>query len=181
MKNKDWKIPLHRPEMPSALISAGYTPLLSAVMCLRGIKDSTAACEMLDGGSECLCDPMLIMGMDKARSRVLQAIEKKEKTAVFGDYDVDGITSTCVVTDYLRSKGLECVPYIPDRNEEGYGLNCGALDKLKAQGVSLVISVDCGITAARETEYTNIRILLMGRAAGLSPEIIRSRLRRINA
>lgn len=155
MKNKDWKIPLHRPEMPSALISAGYTPLLSAVMCLRGIKDSAAACEMLDGGSECLCDPMLIMGMDKARSRVLQAIEKKEKTAVFGDYDVDGITSTCVVTDYLRSKGLECVPYIPDRNEEGYGLNCGALDKLKAQGVSLVISVDCGITAARETEYAH--------------------------
>lgn len=155
MKNKDWKIPLHRPEMPDVLVSAGYTPLLSAVMCLRGIRDKAAAAEMTDGGSECVCDPMLIMGMDKARERVLCAIERGEKTAVFGDYDVDGITSTCVVTDYLRSKGLECVPYIPDRSEEGYGLNCGALDKLKAQGVNLVISVDCGITAARETEYAH--------------------------
>ncbi len=155
MKNKNWKIPLHRPEMPQELLSAGYTPLLSAAMALRGIKDAASATEMLDGGSECLCDPMLIMGMDKARDRVLRAIEKKEKTAVFGDYDVDGITSTCLVTDYLRSKGLECLTYIPDRNEEGYGLNCSALDKLKAQGVCLVISVDCGITAADETRHAH--------------------------
>ena len=153
MKNKDWKIPLHRPEIPSELISAGYMPLLSAVMSLRGIKTAEEALTMIKGGSECISDPMLILGMDKARDRLLQAIKKREKTAVFGDYDVDGITSTCIVTDYLRSKGLECVPYIPDRNGEGYGLNCGALDTLKACGVSLVITVDCGITAIEETEY----------------------------
>jgi len=153
MKNKEWKIPLHKPEIPSELLSSGYTPLLSAIMCLRGITSAEEAERMVGGGNECVCDPMLIMGMDKARDRVLLAIEKGEKAAVFGDYDVDGITSTCIVTDYLRSKGLECVPYIPDRNEEGYGLNCGALDALKAQGVSLVITVDCGITATEETEY----------------------------
>ena len=153
MKNKDWKIPLSKPEIPSELLSAGYTPLLSAVICLRGIKTASEAKRMIDGGSECICDPMLIMGMDKARERVLKAIGRKEKTAVFGDYDVDGITSTCLVTDYLRSKGLECIPYIPDRNEEGYGLNCSALDTLKSRGVSLVITVDCGITAIKETEY----------------------------
>lgn len=153
MKNKDWKIPLHKPEIPSELVLAGYSPLLSAVLCLRGIRTAEEAMAMISGGRECICDPMLIMGMDKARARLLLAIEKKEKAAVFGDYDVDGITSTCLVTDYLRSKGLECVPYIPDRNEEGYGLNCGALDTLKTQGVSLVITVDCGITAVKETEY----------------------------
>ena len=153
MKNKDWKIPLHKPEIPSELVLAGYSPLLSAVLCLRGIRTAKEAAAMISGGRECICDPMLIMGMDKARARLLLAIEKKEKAAVFGDYDVDGITATCMVTDYLRSKGLECVPYIPDRNEEGYGLNCGALDTLKAQGVSLVITVDCGITAVKETAY----------------------------
>ena len=153
MKNKDWKIPLHKPEIPSELISHGYSPLLSAVLSLRGIRTPEEAAVMLNGGKECVCDPMLIRGMDKARDRLLLAIKRGEKAAVFGDYDVDGITSTCIVTDYLRSKGLECVPYIPDRNEEGYGLNCGALDTLKTRGVSLVITVDCGITAMEETEY----------------------------
>lgn len=153
MKKKDWKIPLQRPEIPPELVSSGYSPLLSAVMSLRGIRTAGEAAAMIDGGSECVHDPMLILGMDKARDRLRCAIEKKEKTAVFGDYDVDGITSTCIVTDYLRSRGLECVPYIPDRNEEGYGLNCSALDTLKAKGVTLVITVDCGITAIKETEY----------------------------
>ncbi|MDO4991122.1 MAG: single-stranded-DNA-specific exonuclease RecJ, partial [Eubacteriales bacterium] len=72
---------------------------------------------------------------------------------VYGDYDVDGITATCLVTDWLRSRGVACTPYIPDRNEEGYGLNCAALDTLREKGVSLVITVDCGITAVEEARY----------------------------
>ena len=60
--------------------------------------------------------------------QALQAIARGETVAVYGDYDVDGITSTCLLTDYLRSKGLRCLPYIPDRNEEGYGLNDGAVE-----------------------------------------------------
>lgn len=153
MKCKDWKIPYSRPEVPEELLSAGYNPLLSAVLALRGVHTADDADRLIHGSVDCLYDPMLIMGMRKARERVLAAIERKEKVAVYGDYDVDGITATCLLTDYLRSRGLECIPYIPDRNEEGYGLNTSALDSLKSEGVSLVITVDCGITAAEETRY----------------------------
>lgn len=153
MKCKDWKIPYSRPDVPKELLDAGYAPLLSAVLALRGITDVGEAGRLIHGSPECLHDPMLIKDMDKARRRVLKAVEQGEKVAVYGDYDVDGITSTCLLTDYLRSRGLECIPYIPDRNEEGYGLNVSAIDTLKEAGVSLIITVDCGITAADEVEY----------------------------
>lgn len=153
MKEKDWKIPLTRPRISPELRAAGFSPLLTAVLALRGIETAEQARQLIYGGEDCIHDPMLMSGMDKARERVLKAIEDREIVAVYGDYDVDGITSTCLVTDYLRSKGVNCIPYIPDRNEEGYGLNCGALDSLKGQGVSLVVTVDCGITAVEETEY----------------------------
>ena len=96
---------------------------------------------------------MLMLGMREARDRIMRAIEERETVAVYGDYDVDGITSTCMLTDWLRGKGLTCYYYIPDRNEEGYGLNCGALDSLRARGVTLVITVDCGITAVEEAAH----------------------------
>ncbi|MDO4983454.1 MAG: single-stranded-DNA-specific exonuclease RecJ [Eubacteriales bacterium] len=153
MKNNDWKIPFHAPEIPEELINAGYTPLLSAALALRGVRTKQDARIMTGSDVEIIHDPFLIKGMDKAAARLRKAIENREKTAVYGDYDVDGITSTCIVTDYLRSKGLECMPYIPDRNGEGYGLNCSALDVLHSAGVSLVITVDCGITAVEEAEY----------------------------
>lgn len=153
MKCKDWKIPYSRPDVPKELLDAGYAPLLSAVLTLRGVTDAGEAGRLIHGSPECLHDPMLIKDMDRARRRVLKAVEQGEKVAVYGDYDVDGITSTCLLTDYLRSRGLECIPYIPDRNEEGYGLNVSAIDTLKEAGVSLIITVDCGITAADEVEY----------------------------
>ena len=153
MKNKDWRIPYTRPCVPRALLDAGYAPLLCQVMALRGISTAQEADVLLCGGEEELFDPMLILDMDKAKARILRAIEQGEIVSVYGDYDVDGITSTCLVTDYLRSKGLECHPYIPDRNDEGYGLNKSALKALRDRGVSLVITVDCGITAVEEAEY----------------------------
>ena len=153
MKSKAWKIPYRKPLIPQELIQAGYPPLLCAALALRGITDVRAADEMINGGKESLCDAMLIMNMDKAAARVKKAIELGEKVAVYGDYDVDGITATCLVSDYLSSRGLSCRPYIPDRNEEGYGLNLSAIEQLKAEGVSLIITVDCGITAVNETEY----------------------------
>lgn len=82
-----------------------------------------------------------------------EAIERGETVAVYGDYDVDGITSACLVTSYLRSRGLKCLPYIPDRLEEGYGLNSAALDIVRAGGATLMITVDCGITAVEEARY----------------------------
>ena len=153
MKNKDWNINFTRPAAARALTQAGFSPLLSQMLALRGIENAAQAKKLLYGGKETLHDPLLMLGMDGARARVMQAIEQHETVAVFGDYDVDGITSTCILTDWLRSKGLTCFYYIPDRNEEGYGLNCGALDALKAKGVTLVITVDCGITAVEEADY----------------------------
>ena len=152
-REKDWKIPFARPRITPELEAAGFTPLLTAVLALRGVENGQQARQLIYGGADCIHDPLLMTGMPEARARILQAIERGETVAVYGDYDVDGITSTCLVTDYLRSRGLNCIPYIPDRNEEGYGLNCAALDSLKAQGVSLVVTVDCGVTAVEETEY----------------------------
>ena len=153
MNNKDWNIPFIRPEIPEGLVKAGFSPLLCQVLALRGIDSAEEAHDLLYGGEESLYDPLLMLGMAGARDRVLKAIKGHETVAVYGDYDVDGITSTCMVTDWLRGKGLTCYYYIPDRNEEGYGLNCGALDALREQGVSLVITVDCGITAVEEAAY----------------------------
>lgn len=153
MKYSEWKIPCFGAEAPKALVEAGYTPLLSALLKRRGIETPEEARAFLKGGSELLGDPMLLEDMDKAASRLKTAIERRETVAVFGDYDVDGITSACLVTSWLRSKGIECSPYIPDRMEEGYGLNLSAMDTIKQRGASLIITVDCGITAAAEAEY----------------------------
>lgn len=153
MTESSWKIPYSRPDIPEALVSAGYPPLLAAALRLRGITTPESAEVFVHGGPDCIPDPLLIKGMAAARDRVLRAIEDHESAAVYGDYDVDGITATCLLTDYLQWKGLHCLSYIPDRAEEGYGLNTSAIDTLKAQGVSLIITVDCGITAAGETAY----------------------------
>ncbi len=154
MRSQGWKIPYSRPEIPEGLRQAGCGQLLSAVLALRGIRTPEQARALLDGGLACLHDPLLMDGMASAVARLRRAIDRKEAVAVYGDYDVDGITATCLVTDYLRSKGLRCIGYIPDRNEEGYGLNCAALDSLRADGVTLLITVDCGITAVEEAEHT---------------------------
>ena len=88
--------------------------------------------------------------MDLAAGRVGLAIDRGEKIAVFGDYDVDGITSTCMLTDFLRRQGANCISYIPSRLEEGYGLYPIAIHQLHTEGVKLIVSVDCGITAIDE-------------------------------
>lgn len=150
MDFKDWKIPYYRPEVPAALTEAGYPPLLSAMLALRGIKTAEQARAMLDCGEEELFDPLLMTGMAQARDRVLRAIEDGEKVAVYGDYDVDGITATCLLTHYLRARGARVIDYIPSRMDEGYGLNPEALHTLAGQGVTLLITVDCGITACEE-------------------------------
>lgn len=90
--------------------------------------------------------------MDKAVERIRRAIAQGEHICVFGDYDVDGITATCLLTEFLRQQGAICSYYIPARIEEGYGLNCAAIESLAQEGVQLIITVDCGITASQEAE-----------------------------
>lgn len=140
------------PEGRTALEQAGLPPLLAAVLSARGINTAEQARSLLDPPQQELYDPLLLKDMDKAVRRIRQAIQTGETVAVYGDYDVDGITSTCLLTDFLTHQGLSVVPYIPSRLDEGYGLNQEAVTLLAAQGVSLIVTVDCGITAVEETE-----------------------------
>lgn len=135
----------------NALVGAGYAPLSAMVLACRGIQNGAQAQKYLDCDAP-LLDPFLMTDMDLAAGRVALAIEKGEKIAVFGDYDVDGITATCLLTDFLRRNGADCVSYIPGRLEEGYGLNPIALNQLHGEGIQLIVTVDCGITAAAEAE-----------------------------
>ena len=133
----------------NALVGGGYSPLSAMVLASRGMKTPQQAGKYLD----CNCplpDPFLLTDMDLAAGRVAAAMLRNEKIAVFGDYDVDGITATCLLTDYLRKNGAQVVSYIPGRLEEGYGLNSIALHQLHSEGVRLIITVDCGITAIAE-------------------------------
>ena len=151
MKYGIWNIQALEPGSVNALVGGGYAPLPAMVLASRGMKTVREAGEYLDCNAE-LYDPFLMTDMDLAAGRVGLAIERGEKIAVFGDYDVDGITSTCMLTDFLRRQGANCISYIPSRLEEGYGLNPIAIEQLSAEGVNLIISVDCGITAIAEAE-----------------------------
>ena len=100
-------------------------------------------------------DPFAIIDMDKAVARLKKAIDRFESIAVYGDYDVDGITSTALLYSYLESVGANVTYYIPHRDTEGYGLHCGAIDRLHEQGISLIVTVDNGIAAIREVAHAN--------------------------
>ena len=149
MKYGIWNVA--EPEMGAvnALVTSGYSPLTSMVLSSRGIGSQQEAAKYLDCNAP-MPDPFLMTDMDLAAGRVAFALAQNEKIAVFGDYDVDGITSTCLLTDYLRRLGGDVVSYIPGRLEEGYGLNPIAIRQLHAEGVRLIITVDCGITAVSE-------------------------------
>ena len=147
-----WKVAQVDRQGTAALREAGISPLAAAVLCSRGYDTEEKARAFLASGRMQLHDPRALPDMDKAAQRVAQAMKNGEKIAVFGDYDVDGITATCLMTDFLRSRGADCVWYIPARLEEGYGLSEPAIRGLQAQGVTLIITVDCGITAVEEAE-----------------------------
>ena len=135
----------------NALVQNGYAPLTAMILSARGIENPRMARNYL-GCDAPLCDPYLMQDMAKAVSRVRLALSRGEKIAVFGDYDVDGITATCLLTHFLRRQGADVVSYIPGRLEEGYGLNPIAIRQLHREAVGLIITVDCGITAVEEAQ-----------------------------
>ena len=151
MKYGIWKVSQLEAGAVNALVGSGYAPLAAMVLASRGIGDDHQARAYLDCNAP-LLDPFLMTDMDKAAGRVGLAMSRGEKIAVFGDYDVDGITATCLLTDFLRRHGADVVSYIPGRLEEGYGLNPIAIHQLHAEGVRLIVTVDCGITAVSEAE-----------------------------
>ena len=135
------------------LRAAGYPALLSAVLAAREVSTPEESAVFLERERSLSHSPMLMKDMDKAVERISQALAAGEKMAVFGDYDVDGITATVLLVDYLRSRGVDCVKYIPRRIEDGYGLGRDALRLLREKGVTLVITVDCGITGVEEARF----------------------------
>ena len=151
MKYGIWKVSQLEAGAVNALVGSGYAPLAAMVLASRGMEDDHQARAYLDCNAP-LLDPFLMTDMDKAAGRVGLAMSRGEKIAVFGDYDVDGITATCLLTDFLRCHGADAVSYIPGRLEEGYGLNPIAIHQLHDEGVKLIVTVDCGITAVSEAE-----------------------------
>ena len=136
-----------------SLCAAGYPMLLSQLLSVRGVSSPEEAALLLDRERELSHSPYLMKDMDRAADRIRRALADGERIAVFGDYDVDGITSTVLLVDYLRSRGADCLKYIPRRVEDGYGLGKEALRTLHDQGVTLVITVDCGITGVEEARW----------------------------
>jgi len=144
-----WKI---LPPVPDEYLNASdLSPLIAQLLCNRGVKPEEiepflSADRRLEG------NPLLLPDISQAVSRVYKAVLAREKIAVYGDFDVDGVTATVILAEGLSWLGAEVIPYIPDRFNEGHGLKISALEKLHAQGANLVITVDCGVTDLTEVK-----------------------------
>ncbi|MBE6956207.1 MAG: single-stranded-DNA-specific exonuclease RecJ [Ruminococcaceae bacterium] len=150
MRYKIWTVAQPDHQGRKHLEQEGLHPLTAAVLSARGMTSVEQARQYLSMADAPLEDSLLMRDMDRAVARVRQALNRGEKIAVYGDYDVDGITATCLLTRFLTQQGGDVTAYIPDRLEEGYGLNRGAVSTLARQGVKLIVTVDCGITAVEE-------------------------------
>lgn len=131
----------------------GITPLVARVLVNRGITDAGDAKRFIERDVASLHSPFLINDMDKAVDRITKAVESGEQITIYGDYDVDGITSTAIMVSFLRKKGAKVNAYIPDRQNEGYGVNIEAIEKIIEMGTGLIITVDTGITAGEEVNF----------------------------
>ena len=140
LKYGTWNLSQPKPDAVNALVGGGFPPLAAMILASRGLHDPKDAHAYLNCNCP-LLDPFLMTDMALAAGRVGLAMTRGEKIAIFGDYDVDGVTATCLLTDFLRKNGADCVPYIPGRLEEGYGLNPIAIHQLKEEGVNLIITM----------------------------------------
>lgn len=151
--NKVWKLKeIDNLKVDEYVKDFGISELMAKMLLAKDISEIKVD-EYLKPDIAKLHDPYLLEDMDVLVNRILLAKERKEKVAIYGDYDVDGITSITLIYTFLKKLGIDTVYYLPDRIEEGYGLNTEAIKKLKDDGVTLVITVDCGISAVAEVEY----------------------------
>ncbi len=128
------------------------SPVIAQVLLNRGISQPEECFNFLQPSLKCLHDPALIPNLTKAAERIARAIRAGEKIVVYGDYDVDGITATCILWHAIRTLGGEVDYYIPHRIDEGYGLNAAALREIIDRGANVIVSVDCGVTAVEQAK-----------------------------
>jgi single-stranded-DNA-specific exonuclease len=141
-----WEVQASDAAASEALAAAlQIEPAVARLLCQRGLADPEQARRFLSPSLDHLHDPMLLADMPAAVDRILAALARRERIAVHGDYDVDGVTSTVILRRALELMGADVVHFIPERLRDGYGLQPASLDRLHAEGVSLVVSVDCGI------------------------------------
>jgi single-stranded-DNA-specific exonuclease len=126
----------------------GVAPIVARLLCQRGLSDPEVAARFLNPSLDHLHDPYLLADMRPAVERIQAAIARRERIAIHGDYDVDGITSTVILKRALEMLGADVVHFIPERLKDGYGLQPAAVERLHAEGVALIVSVDCGIRGA---------------------------------
>lgn len=152
---RKWEVrPLDKERAAAFAQTYGVPFFLAMLMNIRGLDDAAHLREFL-GEGEPLSDPFLLKDMDKAAARITRAVDNMEKIAVYGDYDADGVTSTTMLYSYLETRGADVIFYIPQREGEGYGMNIGAVEYLKEQGVSLIVTVDNGISSVQEVARAN--------------------------
>ena len=140
-------LPCNDDESAALAAALNVHPTIARLLCLRGLGDAETASRFLHPLLEHLHDPFKLRDMDKAVPRLERALAQKEKIAIHGDYDVDGITSTVILRRALEMLGGDVVHFLPERMRDGYGLQPGTIDRLHADGVQLIVSVDCGIRA----------------------------------
>lgn len=128
------------------------TPLTARILLARGIDSPAAARFFIDGKLADLPDPFSLLGMGRAVGRLLLAWRRQERVRIHGDYDVDGITATALLSEGFFQLGLQVDYHIPLRLKDGYGLSVEALEAAAAEGIALVVSVDCGVSAVAEAE-----------------------------
>lgn len=153
-RQKKWIINHHDQKLIEHISDKfNISPVVSAVLLNRGITSDDEIYNFINTDSSQFLNPFELSGMEAAVNEIERHVSNNEKIAVYGDYDVDGITSTYILYDYLKSQGADVIYYIPDRADEGYGVHKAAIDKLHALGIKLIVTVDVGITAVQEVAY----------------------------
>lgn len=153
MKSLLWQhLPCNDDEAASLAAALKIHPTIARLLCMRGFGDVELASRFLHPALEHLNDPFRLADMEKAIPRLERALAQREKIAIHGDYDVDGITSTVILRRALEMLGGDVIHFLPERMRDGYGLQPAAIDRLHAQGVRLIVSVDCGIRAGEAAD-----------------------------
>lgn len=152
--NKKWKINDTQTNIAEKIANEfNISRLVANIIANKGLKDTKEIETFLNPTRKDFYDPFLMPDMEDAVERIVKAINDKEKITIYGDYDVDGITSSTVLSRFLEERGVKPDIYIPDRINEGYGLNQNAIESIAENKTNLIITVDCGITAVKEVEF----------------------------